>query len=131
MPVRNYHKRRPQRLLSGLIYCGCCGAKYNIAMRDYMRCSAKANSGLCADSRTIRMCTVERRVLTAVQKHLLTSELVATADRAFLEDFAKSHGDRDATRAKLGREHADADRKLSRLLRMVEDGHADPAAAGP
>ena len=50
-----YHKRRPQRLLSGLIYCGCCGAKYNIAMRDYMRCSAKANSGLCADSRTIRM----------------------------------------------------------------------------
>ena len=126
-----YHKRRPQRLLSGLIYCGCCGAKYNIAMRDYMRCSAKANSGLCADSRTIRMCTVERRVLTAVQRHLLTPERVAAAEKAICEEIAKSHGDHDATRIKLEREHADVDRKLSRLLRMVEDGHADPAAAGP
>ena len=126
-----YHKRRPQRLLSGLIHCGCCGAKYNIAMRDYMRCSAKANSGLCAGSRTIRMSTVERRVLTAVQRHLLTPEMCDAANTAFREEFFRSQGDRDAMRVKLEREHADADRKLSRLLRMVEDGHADPAATGP
>lgn len=126
-----YHKRRPQRLLSGLIYCGCCGAKYNIAMRDYMRCSAKANSGLCPDSRTIRMCDVEQRVLGCFEQHLFTPKMVAAAEAAYRTDFNKSQGALDATRAKLEREHSDADRKLNRLLRMVEDGHADPAAAGP
>jgi hypothetical protein len=34
-------------------------------------------------------------------------------------------------RVKLEREMAESDRKLSRLLRMVEDGNADPAATGP
>jgi DNA invertase Pin-like site-specific DNA recombinase len=126
-----YHKRRPQRLLSGLIYCGCCGAKYNIAMRDYMRCSAKANSGMCSKSRTIRMCDVEQRVLRCFEEKLFTPKLVEAAASAYRDDFAKSHGARDFARSKIAREHADVDRKLSRLLRMVEDGHADPAATGP
>ena len=126
-----YQKRRPQRLFSGLVYCGCCGAKYNIAMRDYMRCSARANSGTCTESRSIKMGDVEQRVLTSIERHLFSAEMVEAAAAAYAEEFARSQGDRDAMRAKLEGELVDVERKSARLLRLVEDGHADPMVAGP
>lgn len=126
-----YHQRRPQRLFSGLIYCGCCGAKYNIAMRDYMRCSARVNSGTCTESRSVKMGDVEQRVLSAIERHLFTPEMVAAASAAYAEEFARSQCDRDAMRGKLESDLADVERKSARLLRLVEDGHADPTVAGP
>ena len=77
------------------------------------------------------MCDVEQRVLRRFEEKLFTPKLVEAATSAFREDFSKSHGARDAERSKIEREHANVDRKLNRLLRMVEDGHADPAATGP
>lgn len=126
-----YHQRRPQRLLSGLVFCGCCGAKYNIAMRDYMRCSARVNSGTCLESRSIKMGDVEQRVLPSIEHHLFSPAMVQLAVTAYRDEFARSQGDRDAMRDKLEAELADAERKFTRLLRLVEDGHADPAVAGP
>lgn len=126
-----YQKRRPQRLLSGLIYCGCCGARYNIAMRDYLRCSARANSGTCRQSRTIRMGHIEQRVLSALQRHLLAPEMVEAAVAAYREEYARAQSERDSMQSRREAELADIIRKFTRLLRMVEDGHADPTVAGP
>ncbi len=126
-----YHRRRPQRLLSGLIYCGCCGAKFNIVMRDYMRCSARTNNGLCPNSRSIKMAEVEQRVLAAYEREVLSPEMIEVALRAYSDDHARALGDRDAMRERLQNELADIERKSSRLLGLVEDGHADPAVAGP
>lgn len=129
--TRPHEKRRPQRLLSGLIYCGCCGAKYNVATRDYMRCSAKTNSGTCDASRLIKMSEVEARVLVALELNLLTPEAIAAAMLAYKADNEQSQGREAGEHARLEAELADTERKQSRLLRMVEDGHADPAVAGP
>lgn len=126
-----YTKRGPKRLLSGLVYCGCCGARYNVATRDWLRCSARTNSGTCMESRPIRMAEVEQRVLASVEQHLLTPEMVDAAVDAYREEFARAQGDRNSMRDRLAVEFADVERKLTRLLRLVEDGHADPAVAGP
>lgn len=128
---RPHEKRRPQRLLSGLIYCGCCGAKFNVATRDFMRCSARTNSGTCQESRLIRMTEVEKRVLTSLEQHLLTPEMVAAAVEAYEHEIKQSRGAADAVRERLRGELASVEAKLERMLRLVEDGHADPAVAGP
>lgn len=124
-------KRGPKRLLSGLVFCGCCGARYNVATKDWLRCSARTNSGTCLDSRPIRMTEVEQRVLSSVERHLLTPEMVDAAIEAYREEYAQAQGDRDGMRDRLAAELAEAERKSARLLRLVEDGHCDPAVAGP
>lgn len=124
-------KRGPRRLLSGLVFCGCCGAKYNIATKDHMRCSAQVNSGSCKDSRVIRMTEIESRVCSAVAEHVLTDELFAIATSNYQDEFNRAQGDRGAMRTRLETELADIEKKSARLLRMVEDGHSDPAVAGP
>ena len=81
-PVKGINKQRgPKRLLSGLVYCGCCGAKYNIATQDFMRCSARTNSGTCMDSRLMRVDELERRVLAALETRVLTDEGVRRGRR--------------------------------------------------
>ena len=126
-----HQKRRPQRLFSGLIYCGCCGARYNIVMRDYLRCSARANSGTCTESRSIKMGDIEQRALAAIEEHLLAPEMVEAAATAYREEIARSQSERDVKSGKLEGELTEIERKFARLLRMVEEGHADPAVAGP
>lgn len=124
-------KRGPKRLLSGLVYCGCCGARYNVSSRDWLRCSARTNSGMCLESRPIRMGEVEHRVLASIEKHVLTPDIVSAATQAYREEFERAQGDRDSMRDRLDAELMDVDRKLSRLLRLVEEGHTDPGVAGP
>jgi hypothetical protein len=118
-------------LLSGLIYCGCCGAKFNVATRDFMRCSARTNSGTCLESRLIRMTEVEERVLTSLERHLLTPEMVDAAVEAYELEMKQARGAVDGVRERLRSELASVEAKLERVLRLVEDGHADPAVAGP
>lgn len=132
VPLKQINTQRgPKRLLSGLVYCGCCGAKYNIATRHFMRCSARTNSGLCMDSRLMRVDSLEFRVLSALESQLFTDELFDLAVASYNEDFVRAQGDRGATRARKEVELADVQKKSDRLLRLVEDGHADPAVAGP
>lgn len=116
---RPHEKRRPQRLLSGLIYCGCCGAKYNVATHDYMRCSARTNSGTCDESRLIKMSELEQRVLVSLERHLLAPELVAAALLAYREEAARAKGQREGAIERIETELADVERKLSRLLGLA------------
>lgn len=128
---RPHKVKKPQRLLSGLIHCGWCGSRYNVASLDWMRCSAQVNSGTCKESRPIRMQEVEERVLVALRSRVLTPELIGAAADAFREVMASAVDTREQDKDRLTAELADVDRKTARLLRLVEDGHADPAVAGP
>ncbi|MFA5957097.1 recombinase family protein [Hyphomicrobium sp.] len=124
-------KRGPQRLLSGLVHCGCCGARYNIATKDHMRCSAQTNSGTCVDSRIIRMSEIESRVLSAVSSHLLSDEMVEAAVDAYRQELARLQSNQKISRGQFEIEIGEVERKFARLMRMVEDGHVDPGVAGP
>lgn len=77
------------------------------------------------------MSEVEQRVLVSLERHLLTPELISAAVLAYREETERANGQREGIIGRIEAELADVERKLSRLLRMVEDGHADPAVAGP
>lgn len=126
-----YQQRRPKRPLSGLIYCGACGSRYIIATHDYLRCSGRVNSGICDCSRTIEMREVEQRVLGALRRNLLAADVVADAIETYRRERMRVAAARRQSRGRLEAELADVERKISRMLKMVEDGHAEPAIAGP
>jgi site-specific DNA recombinase len=124
-------QRRPQRPLSGLIYCGACGAKFIVATHDYLRCSARTNRGTCSTSRTLLMGEVEQRVLSALRGYLLSPNVVASAVEAYQQERKRLTEERRRSRHKLEAAAAEVERKMARLLTLVENGHADPVATGP
>jgi site-specific DNA recombinase len=126
-----YQQRRPQRPLSGLIHCGACGAKFIVATHDYLRCSARTNRGTCDTSRTLLMGEVEQRVLSALRSYLLSPDVVASAVDAYQHERKRLAEERRRSRHKLEAAAADVERKIARLLTLVENGHADPVATGP
>jgi hypothetical protein len=126
-----YQQRRPRRPLSGLIYCGACGAKFIVATHDYLRCSARTNRGSCEASRTLLMNEVEQRVLLALRNYLLAPDVVASAVEAYQAERKRLAEERRRSRQTLEAAAAEVERKIARLLTLVENGHADPVATGP
>ena len=126
-----YQQRRPRRPLSGLIYCGACGAKFIVATHDYLRCSARSNRGTCEVSRTLLMNEVEQRVLLALRNYLLAPDVVASAVGAYQAERKRLAEERRRSRHTLEAAAAEVERKIARLLTLVENGHADPVATGP
>jgi site-specific DNA recombinase len=126
-----YQQRRPRRPLSGLIYCGACGAKFIVATHDYLRCSALTNRGTCEASRTLLMNEVEQRVLLALREYLLAPDVVASAVEAYQAERKRLAEQRRRSRQTLEAAAAEVERRIARLLTLVENGHADPVATGP
>ena len=48
-------RRRPEKLLSGLLRCGECGGSYIVRSRDYVACSHRMNNGTCSNKREVTM----------------------------------------------------------------------------
>ena len=77
------HRRRPKRLLSGLLRCGLCGGNYIVRTRNYVACSRRMNTGTCHNNREVAMSEIEERVLAALRQHLLSPETVEVAVEAY------------------------------------------------
>ncbi len=120
-----YHQRRPRRPLSGLIYCGCCGARYIIATHDYLRCSARASSGTCGNGRTILMAEIEQRVLGSLREKLLEPDMVQTAIEEYCRERTQLAKQRRQARHRLEGELADVQAKIERAMDMLLDGTVD------
>lgn len=122
-PVRD--RRRPRRLLSGLLACGSCGRSYIIAQGEWCACSAYKAKRTCNQSRMIKMSEVEQRVLDALKTRLLEPDAVAAfveSYRAERDRLAKAHA-RD--RRAIEREIAATDRKLGHIMTAIEDGEGE------
>ncbi len=71
-------RKRPQYLLSGLLKCGACGGGFAKVNSERYGCSAARNKGesVCTNKITIKRENLEGVVLSALQTHLMRSELV-------------------------------------------------------
>ncbi len=67
---------RPRYLLSGLLTCGCCGARYTMMSKTHYGCSATRNRGTCTNRETIARKDVESRVLSGLQTQLMHPDLI-------------------------------------------------------
>ncbi|WP_235818415.1 recombinase family protein [Brucella grignonensis] len=70
--IREHHKKnrlnttgRAKSLLSGLIFCGCCGGPYPLRGADRFACSNHISNGSCTNSRTIPRAELEEEFWSA------------------------------------------------------------------
>ena len=110
--VRKHHKknrlngtRRPKSLLSGLVFCGCCGGPYSLRGADRFACSNHISKGACSNSRTIPREELEARVLSGLKDRMMAPEIVEEAMRAYAEETNRLNRERrssgDAWKAEL------------------------------
>ncbi|PJO50036.1 recombinase family protein [Brucella pituitosa] len=110
--VQKHHKknrlngtRRPKSLLSGLVFCGCCGGPYSLRGADRFACSNHISKGACSNSRTIPREELEARVLSGLKDRMMAPEIVEEAMRAYAEETNRLNRERrssgDAWKAEL------------------------------
>ena len=116
---RNGYRRRPKRLLSGLMSCCECGGAMAL-QGDRYACSAHRERGTCSNGKIIAAETVERRVLEGVRDALLAPALIDEAMRAYERELADHRSKAVKQRAGLERELAETEGRLNRQLDLYE-----------
>lgn len=123
--------RRPKRLLSGLVVCGCCrGPMIAAGPGGRYMCSARRERGVdvCANGRSAKAEDLDARVIAAVRDQLLHPDVVEAAVREFHAEYQRLAGARLKDRARLERDLAEVGRRADRLVDQVAEGFLSGAA---
>ena len=113
---------RPKSLLSGLVFCGCCGGPYSLRGADRYACSAHIANHSCSNSRTIPRTELEERVLAGLKNKLMAPEVAAEAMRAYAEETNKLNRERRSSGDAYRSELAKIERTLKQMLNVIEEG---------
>jgi DNA invertase Pin-like site-specific DNA recombinase len=119
--------RRPKRPLSGLMTCGACGGSMVLEGSGdyrYYACSARRETGLCADRTRIRADQAEQRVLAALKARLMSPAAVRLAVETYRQARARLARQEGQSRAALERRITDGRAAISRLVTAIETGSA-------
>ncbi len=115
-------RRKPPHIFSGLIKCGKCGGGYTAKGGGYLGCTRHRESGVCNNGQTIKLETVEQRVLGGIQQRLLAPELVEEALKAYEEERARLRKEALGNKKKLVRRRGAVQREIDACVRAVLDG---------
>ncbi|UYY60134.1 recombinase family protein [Sphingomonas sp. S2-65] len=115
---------RPKHLLSGLGRCGVCGRSWVKVNVSQWECS-RSRDGACTNRRSITSARYEREVLGRLETELLHPDLVDHYVRTWHRENAKRSAESASRRASIERRHAEADRKVKRLVAFIADGDGD------
>lgn len=123
--------RKPKRILSGLIKCGCCGSSMAIADRDKtgkhrMRCTQAVEAGTCRNGRRPCVEDIEARVLAGLAAKLKAPEYLARYVEEYNRERRRLAGAAAGERARLERRAGEVKRELERAIDMVVKGLVDP-----
>jgi site-specific DNA recombinase len=118
--LNRVHRRK--FLFSGLLLCGCCGARFAMRAKDYFGCSTFRSKGNCANGRLIKRERIETRVLSALQAHMLTPVLVEHFVRTFEAEVSRRQKDSLGTAGRLKAKLDINKRKLQGVLSAIENG---------
>lgn len=121
---RSFAKSRgrlaPRYMLSGLLYCGACGAGMSVRGTDRkgrrINCTRAMEAKACDNTRGYYLDDIEHAVVHGLQKRLGSRAAIAHYIRA--HNAASARQDRAANddRARLERELAAAQRSLNRMI---------------
>ncbi|MEQ9608374.1 MAG: recombinase family protein [Kiloniellaceae bacterium] len=114
--------RRPVTLLSGLIFCGCCGGSMIMRGQDRYACSTHTRTRTCANNRSITRAALETRVLAGLKDRLMAPEVAADAMRAYAEATNKENHERRAGLVAAQKELVEIERKIGDLVTLAENG---------
>ena len=119
---RYWEQRRAEHVLTGKVFCGCCGGSFTNVGRDYLACGAAKRQGVCENRASIRRQKLDDLVLDALRTRLMAPALVAEFIREFTAEWNRLLGERSADRAPRERELVQVQRKLAGLIDALADG---------
>ena len=119
---RFWERRRPKHLLSGLIFCGACGASISATGKDYLCCPAARRKGSCSSTGSIKRTDVETIVLDSLKEHLMAPEAVKAFTEAFVREFNKASAEDEAGRSGKERLLKQTEAQLDKLIEAVCNG---------
>lgn len=122
-----HQRRRPKHLLSGLVFCGCCGGSMIVLRDDYLGCSASRARGTCHNRKTIRVAEIQNRILESLQAHLLQPEIVKVAVEAYRVERDRISRANAKRQREAERDLSAIDRKIQAVITAIEAG-GDPRA---
>ncbi len=127
--VRKHHKknrlngtRRPKSLLSGLVFCGCCGGPYSLRGADRFACSNHISKGACSNSRTIPREELEARVLSGLKDRMMAPEIVEEAMRAYAEETNRLNRERRSSGHAWKAELVKIEKQIRGLIEAIKAG---------
>lgn len=113
---------RPRTLLSGLVFCGCCGGTYARRGQDRFACTNHVLGNGCDNARTIAREALEARVLTGLRDRMMTPDMAAEAMRAYAQETNQLNRERRSTAEATRRELADTAKAIAEIVRVIEQG---------
>ncbi len=132
--VRAHHRknrlngaRRPKSLLSGLVFCGCCGGPYSLRGADRFACSNHISKGSCSNSRGIAREDLERRVLAGLKDRMMAPEIVEDAMRAYAEETNRLNRERRSNGDSWKAELMKVEKQIAQIVEAIADGMYHPS----
>jgi site-specific DNA recombinase len=123
---------RPKSLLSGLLFCGCCGGSFSLRGQGRFACSTHIDNNSCSNSRTISRDLIEARVLDGLRDKLMAPEIAAEAVRAYVEETNRLNHQRRAVGAADKTELAKIVKAIDGLVEIAMEGrHAGTDRQAP
>jgi len=113
---------RPRTLLSGLLFCGCCGGSYARRGQDRYACTNHVLSNGCDNARTVGREVLESRVLAGLRDRLMAPEAAAEAMRAYAQETNRLNRERRTSGETTRRELAETGKAIQEIVRVIEHG---------
>ena len=115
-------KRRPPKLFSHLLKCGCCGGGMSIVAPGRYGCSTARNKGTCDNRITMSETDIERRVLSALQNRLMDPALCEVFCEEYTRHLNATRIAHNAARAQYERDLEKVERGIKKLIQSIKDG---------
>lgn len=128
-PAPGKGRKRAPHLLSQLVHCGACGARYVDRDAARLTCSSFYFDGECTNSRRVRRAWLEARVLEEIGRLLARPEAVSAYSKE-LHTKAAAAGAARRTQARAAvKELGDVKAKIGRLVASIADGESAAPAS--
>lgn len=123
--------RRAQRVFSGLLRCGSCGAGMSLkgkdrSGRERVQCTRAKESGDCPDPRSYYIEEIEQRVLGLLRGELEEPAIIAEALDAYEAEMKRLRVGSISRRSMLERELAKVSARADHLNGMLMNQFGDP-----
>lgn len=119
-PKQAAHARRPRHLLSGLCRCGTCGGGFVVIGSGRLGCSTRRESGTCDNPRTVSLRTLERRILEALEAHLLHPTVIERAAQAYIAERRQARKEAASAQTKRTRRLEEINREMARIVGIMK-----------
>ncbi|MBP7275665.1 MAG: recombinase family protein, partial [Kiritimatiellae bacterium] len=119
-------RNRPRYLLSGLVKCGVCGGGYAKINSTHYGCAASKNKGeaVCGNRKTMAREHLERKVLSALETHLMRDDLLAVFCAEYTKHLNRLRAAQDSALADSRAEREKLQKARANVLTAIREGIA-------